>query len=211
MFRKSVRTEVKPHSRKLMEEEGSLHRGDHPHPFGGKMGASEDPPFLCSFALYLSSSPFPLLCYQSSLIPCSHTLPWYFTLHPLLPSLFLLSFLLSMSWKPLAVKPAFLSKLRMDVISLPELPCCSFNPASIDLKGRAPSTSVLLWQKGSPRDFPTGTGSRCLACWGTMSYQGNVFTVRQHACSLTGRETSRRILSPQGTRLLRFAGVRAKH
>lgn len=170
-----------------MEDEGSL-----PHPFGRKMGTSEDPLFPCSFASCLSSPPCPIFVLpvlppsflsHSALVfhtssSLSYPLGSFFPSH--LPCFGNLQFLT-------VEKHVFLSKLRMDAISLPELPRCSPRPARTVPKGPTPSTGVSCSSRRAPPETSPGPGSRCLACWDATGCLGVVLPVSQHAGSFTGR------------------------
>lgn len=90
----------------------------------------------------------------------------------------------------LVVKPIFLSKLRMDVIPLPELPCCSSSPASIAPKGHAPSTEVSCSGRRSPPEiFPQALVADVWlvgawwAAWGLCSQSASM-----HAASLEEKQ-----------------------
>lgn len=130
-----------------------------PIPLAGKWGPVKT---LYSHIPLLHAYPphlVPFLSYQSSPLPSSHTLPWYFTLHPHYP-IFLVPFFLPtcMFWKP-AVPHSGKARLPLQAEdgcdyptwAAPLLPqTCPHSSQGTDSQHR----SVLLQQKGSPRDSP---------------------------------------------------------
>lgn len=171
-----ARREEKPCGRELTEDEGSVHRRDLPHwQENGNQWRHFISMLLCLMLILL---PFPFLSVPSPFFPGTS----HFIL-ALLSSWFLFSFQLPCLRYLMFLtveKPIFLSKLRMEAVSLLELPRCSPKPASTAPKGLPfLAQNCLALAEGLPEKLP-------LRHWGGMGCLRVLLTVSHHTSSFTG-------------------------
>lgn len=187
-------------------------RDPFPIPLVGKWGPVKTlyshVPLLHAYPLHL----VPFLSYQSSPLPSSHTLPWYFTLHPhypillvpfFLPTCHVLETYSSSQWKSTSSSPSW-GWMLFPYLSCPVAP--PDLPAQFP-RDRLPAQECPAPAEGLPQRLPQALAVDAWlvgmqrAAWGLCSQSAST-----QAVSLEGWAAA-----PEEPQLLRFADIRAKH